>query len=898
MSDRLAHNCDDPKKARGPVAIESPPVVNLVDSSAETLTDGPVLISGDSKEGNNELFPWRRVSGDAENEQLEPAVATLPPAKTEEGASPPLIVGLLPPDDIVVPKKRSQFWWKPFAWLVLLIVVPALWGNQFIETVDYALTRNPYTSLPVAELIKPLRNEKQRSTYWAAVQSIAKGVLSVPNAFPSRGNTRGMDWYRAGLTDLEKIGQTSNPLYAFGVVHSTDAEYRSGLYKDKSEEDLQAAVELAAKSIGPRNMLVAEALRHQSIYYLQPDSTAALAQAERCIKSAIEIDEAGGGRNTEAMLRNKSILAKVYELQRSPLADQTWSELVDVSAKHYGEKSHSHARTLLDYAEHLIDQGSLSKSFGPANQAAEILLETLGNQIEWHNFLPSIGTPDRALRSYLRRAHSTPLSKALATSPPGTTAESLQSQLNVVDKRFLDWHRKACGYGMHFDVLVSFADEYNSGRNYLQADRLYKSALNFTQDAVRSGAFSKTGRRSVRALNDNELASDRYVLCMAKTARNCVQLNNLHEAAVIANNCIAVTDPYNSWRPHYDYGFALEQLVYALGPLPKELHSAEITRVTEALAKRLECGYGRAFVTRRHGDSPWKSGAMLRAELAELQGDLPTSEAYYKKTVLDRETSTTCGALGAFYMKIGRYDDAAKLLAKSEYLSTKSSLRSTIVAFGTGSIHSGTTVNLSRMKRLIEAVPIQQQLNSFEWFPSVRADIANAQTSVELGRRLINLDLRPLITDCRDPDSLHDSEKTPSIRSQGEVSQRVGYAYYVTSARADLQSLPKDKQEIAQQMFKWYQICFPKSQVEQAKSLAKLRESLPSAPVSGLANQPLSPADLVPLHLLIISEGDFSKLHRLLGRPASTSSGAPVKSLIEEVGVSKLFRKFNYNRQP
>lgn len=896
MSDRPALNSDDPKKARGTFAIKSPPVVNLVDSSAETLSDGPVLVSGDSQDGNNELFPWRRASGDIENEQLEPAVATLPPANAEEGPIPPLIVGLLPPDDIVVPKKRSQVCWKPFAWLVLLTVVTALWGNQIIETVDHALTRNPYTALPVAELIKPLRNEKQRSTYWSALQSIAKGVISVPNAFPSRGNTRGRDWYRAGLTDLEKIGQTSNPLYAFAVVHSTDAQYRSGVYNDKMEEELQAAVELAAKSIDPRNMLVAEAQRHAATYYLQSDS-ASLAKAEKCIKSAIEIDEAGGGRTTDAMLRNQDILAKVYDLQQNSKADQTWSELVDTSAKLYGAKSSSHARTLLSYAEHLIDQGSLTKSFAPANQAAEILLETVGNQIEWHNFIPSIGTDDAALRSYLKRAHSTSLSNALATSPPGTTAESLQNQLSAVDKRFLDWHRKARGYGMHFDVLVSFADEYNSGRNYSQADRLYKTALNFTQEAVRSGAFSKTGRRSVKSLNGNELASDRYVLCMAKTARNCVQLNNLHEAVVIANNCLSVTDPYNSWRPHYDYGFALEQLVYAFGPLPKELRSAEVTLVTETLAKRLECGYAwHAFVTRRHGDSPWKSGAMLRAELAELQGDLPTSEAYYKKSVLDRETSTTCGALGAFYMKIGRYDDAAKLLAKSEYLSTKSS-RSRIVAFGTGSIHSGTTVNLARMKRLIEAVPNQQQLNSFEWFPSVRDDIAHAQTSVELGRRLINLDLRPLVTDCRDPDSLHDSEKTPSTGSQGEVSQCVGYVYYVASARADLQSLPKDKQEIAQQMFKWYQICFPKTQVEQAKSPAILRESLRSAPVSGLANQPLSPADLVPVHLLIISEGDYAKLHWLLGRPASTSTDAPVKSLIAEVGVSKLLRKFKYNRQ-
>lgn len=896
MSDRPAHNCDDPKKARGTFAIESPPVVNLVDSSAETLSDGPVLVSGDSQEGNNELFPWRRVSGDAENEQLEPAVATLPPANAEEGPSPPLIVGLLPPDDIVVPKKRSQFWWKPFAWLVLLTVVPALWGNQFIETVDHALTRNPYTSLPVEELIKPLRNEKQRSTYWAAVQSIARGLISGPSALPPQRDTRALGLFREGLTDLEKIGETTNPLYAFGVVHFTDAEYRCGVYNDKMEEELQAAVELAAKSINPRNMLVAEAQRHAATYYLQPDS-ASLAKAEKCIKSAIEIDEAGGGRNTDAMLRNRIILAKVYDLQQNPQADQTWSEIVDTSAKLHGEKSYSHARTLLNYAEHLIDQGSLAKSFGPANQATEILLETMGNQIEWHNFIPSIGTDDGALRRYLKRVHNTSLSNALATAAPGTTAESLQTQLSAVDKRFLDWHRKARGYGMHFDVLVSFADEYNSGRNYSQADRLYNTALKFTQDSVRSGAFSKTGRRSVRALNENELASDRYVLCMAKTARNCVQLNNLHEAAVIANNCIAVTDPYNSWRPHYDYGFALEQLVYALGPLPKELHSAEITRVTEALAQRLECGYaGHAIMTRRHGDSPWKSGAMLRAELAELQGDLPTSEAYYKKAVLDRETSTTCGALGAFYMKIGRYDDAAKLLAKSEYLSTKSP-QSRIVAVGTGSLHSGTTVNLARMKRLIESVPNQQQLTSFEWYPSVMADIANAKTSVALGRTFINLDLRPLITDFRDPDARQDTESDPTINSQGESFQRVGYVYYVTSARADLQSLPKDKQEIAQQLFKWYQICFPKSQVEQAKSLAKLRESLPSAPVSGLANQPLSPADLVPVHLLIISEGDYSKLHWLLGRPASISSGAPVKSLIEEVGVSKLLRKFNYNRQ-
>lgn len=866
---------EEEKKVRS-TAFQSPPTVSVViDSSSSGISQGPVLVVDDAGGGQSDLFPWRRMKGDSEDKKLGQEFDS-PPAHADCGQLAPLITGALPPEDIVVPKKRSGLWWKLISFGVISAVVIGVWGNQIIDNVDRALTRDPYTSLPVAELIKPLRNEKQRIQYLDAAKSIVLGAIIEPAALPSKSNRLVNGYHRTGLTKLEEIGQAGNPLYAFGLVHCTEAEFHAGLDDGKTDEHFEAAIRLAAKSIHPRNMLVAEANRNAAAYYLQCNDLASLARAEKCIKYAIEIDEASGGRATNAILQNRTLLAKVYDLQHSAQANQTWSELVDVSAKLHGEKSLAHARTLLEYANRLVDQGDPTSSIVPANKAADILLETVGNVIVWHNFLPSVTADDGAFRRYLSRVHRINLA---AVAPRGTTVASLQNSLRTLDDKFLRWQRKAHGSKMHFDVLVSFADEYNSGGNYAPADSIYKEALLFVQDSVRSGVLSKMRGNAARVLAVNDTSSDRYVLCMAKAARNCMQMNNVHEAAVIAKNCLAKTDPYSSWRPRFDYGFALEQLVYTLGPVAEGARTAELKAVTETLAKQLENRYTRTdILSRRNDASPWKSSTLLRAELAELQGDLPVSEAYYKKSLLNRETATTCGALGAFYMKLGRYDDAATLLAKSERLSTTIQSARAADKNSNASFSAGTTVNLARIKRLIEAVPNQEQLTSFEWYPFVVNEIARAKTSVELGRNLLDIDLRPLITDCLEPGV-----------SKGRV-------YCVSRARADLRSLPQDKRAIAQRRFKWYQICFPQSAEDQARSVAVRRELLPSAAVSGMASQPLSPAELVPQHILVISEADHCELEKLLGRPVVVSNNAPIDSQTD-AGVMKLLRKFKYTKQ-
>jgi hypothetical protein len=158
--------------------------------------------------------------------------------------------------------------------ILAIIVVVMVWGHQILGAIDKELSKNPYTSIPVAKLAEPLFGE-DRVAYGKV---LCGQILSMIN-HDRNGRSGGVPWdpyYDDLVQKLEKLNLSKNPLYAYVFVEY--ARQKSAFHAGdlrKVENDLLKAVDCASALVGPQNRLTAAANRQAAVGFLnrlQPSS--------------------------------------------------------------------------------------------------------------------------------------------------------------------------------------------------------------------------------------------------------------------------------------------------------------------------------------------------------------------------------------------------------------------------------------------------------------------------------------------------------------------------------------------------------------------------------------------------------------------------------------------------
>lgn len=707
--------------------------------------------------------------------------------------------------------------------VLAVVFVACIWGKQILGTIDTELAKNPYTAVPVAKLAEPLFTDKRVPYAKVLVQAAVerRKIDSAPGYLPASQSL-------SIPQQMERMNLHTNPLIAYAAVESAGRAAASHPAEEKRkktvEDDLQRAIDYASTLVGPDNRLTAQANRQAAAYYLNllTPSSDNLKTTEKLIQAARRIDGTSGVYNQHEVLDDQRILAALYTRQHRPDSAQVWGEASRRVGAMEGENSISKARVKLDQAIYSARFGNVAASLEPATAGANILMSKTRLDTQPSRFR-SLIAGDLSSESMMEYY----MSLVRSEQSLGTTE---RAKFNELETRFLSWYQQYDPPRKYFDLLVNIADQYNASKHYGQADGFYKRALKL--------AVTKPSRFRTRGLNNNIRATEWFSLAMAKLANNAIQQGNFDEGVMVAANCVKILHPYGHWWTTEDYGPTLDQLVRTLGPIEKQNLTVPLRNVVSSLEDILE-------MRRLRRGTSCKMSLQYLAELHELGGNLKQAEQDYKRAADTEPSAVTLGGLAAFYCKVGKYELAEPLFQRSEAYSKRSDEEK-----NPNEVVRGSFVNTARMKRLLDCTPDQSVFERFSWLEPVRRDIAQCRTSYDLGRRVTVLDLRPWISDFRK------SGSSP------------GVVYAAHQLRGALSSLSDENKKLARK-FSWFNSCFPKSLEKEIDYVTATKESLPSTQVVGSTRRPRSPFDLMPSHVIIMSDEDSMKLTRLIGKDIS-----------------------------
>ena len=783
-----------------------------------------------------------------------------------------------------------------FAGLIILSCTIIFFGRQILDSADHELNKNLYWSIPLKGLVDPLidGDSASRAAYFSSLKKAVKGYIysyradnqkGPPGAYKTsngqvyRHYIRGefdkisyvsIDELEASLNELKKSHKNSplSAYVAYALVTEKLAHPAVNKGSKAKEADLLAARQLVSEMLGPKNFMMAAADYQLAKYYMLAQHEN-LEKAENSCKSSLEIDQFGAGQNSIPAWQDQQLLTSISIMHDTrPVADKKWNDFIALSKKVYGNESLMVANVLVAHARYLLDTQRFNQSTVEAARSFviiqksnhESLLKQFSSLVHinlfsryWIGediFLGKKANTD--FQNYMEAARN-----ALSTLSGTDNSSSARQNFYDLENKYLDWtfannegaHRRRC-----FDLLVKIGDDYQRNQLYDRADTIYKRALK-----VGDQYKMLKGSNNPRAPINRNGELETYILCMAKTAHNSILLGNSTEGALIAHNVLKMQDPYKTWHSSTNFQPVLQELVYALGPIPQNKRTAEIKQVNEVLVETLKLSdYNRHNIRR----SNFHSSLTMLAEFFELQGDDTQAEHYYRQNAQnknDPDDVVSNGVLAAFLLKRGRLGEAGPLLQLSEK-NFEIRYKQRI------SPKNQTVINLVRLKQILESAPNLNfsKSRNFLWYESITKDIARSNTSARLGNQILTLDLRPFVRDVRD---VRDPEQVKQLMLQKPSARATGTVYKASSARKDFAQLSKDQLKTVQEKLSWYKDCYPT-----ARANWNLPESLPATPLPGLLGHPNCLRDLEPEVILVISNEDAAFLERLLGRKLANSS--------------------------
>ncbi len=738
-------------------------------------------------------------------------------------------------------------------WGALSLFVCCIWPQQTSWVVSGLLCQNPYSTVPIMEMLKPIAYEtEERSAYLRALKATLQGLAAERGGWT---NTSAEENFRDALAELERIHNRNLPLKAYVYAALANLEVDSG--RD-AEQDLLLAEKLAMQHLGSKNFMVALIERKAAAYFgEQEDNREQLEQSSHMAKSALAIDSAGAQNNASPLvIADERLLAKVREQLRDySQADQSWSRLEVEGKLVKGANSIDFGLILTGEALFKLRTRHFEESIQAANKAMSILQNQPFLQLQClvPSYAAGVNELDETIREYLQETRNLkPL--ALSNKCENTTVEEACYEL---ENRMLQWNEQMKGSSAHFFEVASFADGYNGAGRFQRADKLYKQAL--ACGPKLSG--NRWNRQAYFTLEP-------YLLCMAKTACNGLKAGNVEEASMIAQNCLKIASPYNSWyslpyisrfpksaRPRTDFYSAFSrqnsgsvrkkrlgnapmyrELVFGFGA--DRSNSPEVRKIVEQLGRLLEVDYDSSYLP-------------LLAELEEMQGHDQKAELYYKELAEQPNSPVSIAALATFYHKRGRDDLAGKLFEQEDQLLAT-----------TESAGLRTTTSLGKLKYLLALASHENLFVESNWIARAKSAIAHCHTSYEMASHSFEIDLDPIYHDCRSTRSKFADREFWNVRDIRQL--------------ADKLSTPEKKNVEA--MFPWYSVCFPSGPLSKsdreilAQSL--LLHKYPPA-TDGSRADLSTVAGIIPDHIIVMTSDDARKLQALLNPPKKQAEEAP-----------------------
>lgn len=753
----------------------------------------------------------------------------------------------------------------------LFVVACSIFPKQTRQLTDVLSGRNAYASVPLLELVQPLtRGSAERSAYLSAIRF---GIQGVADAVGWREGSAEKDFANA-LAEMEKIPAKRLPLKAYMQAAMAGLEANAGRSATK---DLLLAEKLVAESLGPKNFMLALTERTAADYLSkQKKDPESLRESLELANRALAVDLAGAeGNSSLLVIEDELLLARITEkLKDYDAADRVWSNLEQHCALPENKGSVETAVILTRNALYKMRTKHLQESAQSANKAICILKsQSLG--VRWMTpwFNRGIHQCTGLLRQYLQECRK--------LSPKELSAEfehtSLEQYCYGLENQLLDIFKQMKGSMAQYDELVDLADQYSECGRFQHADRLYKQAL------LSGQALSRVRYTKFR--------QDSFTLCMAKTACNSLKAGNVHEASIIAANCLELASPYNSWFPPYRYvtrtpprfsyldrhghqrwwerakrrqgdisnfreldlglgadssdseenprkvqerrqGYTstFQELVLGFGG--DTSNSKEVKEIVNRLKQVLETDYDAIYLP-------------LLAQLEELQGNDRAAELHYKEFA--KSSSGTILALAAFYDSTGRHELARE---KFEVVKTAQQIRRHIQMMTRG-MSGNNQITLAELKLLLDLAPEEKQFEQYSWITKAKLELMKKRTSYQLATTMAEPELEPIYHDCR------------STRSRFTDRQFL----YVHELRDSIDKLSESQKQNLQQAFPLcFSICTPSipNSKQDMEILAKCRLLKKFPHDRNQTSEISTPAELIPAHIIVLTSDNAKKLRQLL----------------------------------
>lgn len=706
----------------------------------------------------------------------------------------------------------------------------------------------PYTAIPIMEMLKPIGNQpEERGAYLRALQLTLQAAVAELGM--RTNNTTEAD-LRDALIELEKIQNGKVPLSAYVHAGLAIVEANSGR---QAEDDLFAAEKRCSELLGSKNFMVALVERKGAAYFSEEkDNPEKLERGRQLARQALAIDLEGADKKVSSLvIEDEQLLVKICaQLKDSNDTDQSLSALQTHSKLLHGGDSVDFGLIVASDAMYKLKAGQFQESLTLANKAMVILQNQ--SLASFRQLVPryasTVDKLDQALHDYLKEC------RKLEVSTPSTKRRSAleEGASHELEDRLLQFDKQIKEPAAQFDQLTSLADEHNISGQFQHAAKLYKQAL-----AVGQRVFGK--RRQKNAY----LTSDRYLLCMAKTACNDLKVGNTKEAVTIATNCLKMASPYNSWfsppyvgrfvdtsLPQTDFSSTYRhrkirntpKIGLGLTPVFKELifgfgadrsNSPEVRRICEQLRELLEIDYNSSYLP-------------LLAQLEELQGHDQKAESHYKELAKQSNSPVSSAALAAFYHRKGRNVLAGKLFEQADQM---------LVEARPAPLKR--TISLGKLKYLLDLAADEPLFESYNWITKAKAEIAKVRTSYDMASFLLEIDLDPVYHNCRP--------------TQPKFADRE--FLYVQDVRNLSDRLPSSEIKKLEAKFDWYRTCFPATSLTTNDREITAKSSMLQKYAPGTTRSTAkfsSPADLIPDHILVISIDDARELQALMSTANQT----------------------------